>query len=489
MSAAPHGSSESTVATQAQSEIAERSKLRDIAYFAHLLLPALLLADVLRAWQQRLVPFHLWSIDTAVACFSALWLLVAIILWAVNMRRPVFLRSMIAPLVTLYTAYAMLLVVEIALRLFVPPPNIPGDLFFWAVTPPGKHVFTVDPTDYPGVSGTKTLTINPLGLRGPMPPKRSAAYRILAVGASTTACTLLDDSEEWPHLLMERLNARQNGHPVWIGNAGIDGMTTIQHLMLMQWLPGVVETDMAIFLIGGTDFTTSLSYEGAPTEAILEKAFGFQRDLPPGTRWRSRNPLYTRLRITLLIRDAMRNLKGKFGRARGGDASNSKQQVAPAAPRMMNSIATKERRAAAAVVPPPDLTTALDEYRGRIVALAGQCRNIGMRCLFVTHPALWRGDLSLADRRLLWFGWVGPWEHPKGYVSPADLARAMDAYNRTLLDVCREKSLECYDLAREIPKDTSAFYDDVHFNEAGARMVAQHLAQYLLSMPPSNRKE
>jgi lysophospholipase L1-like esterase len=461
------------------------TRIIGIAYLVHLALPALLLADVLRAWQRKLIPFHLRGLDTAVAELSAIWLIAGLCLWLRKRHQPRFLRNTIPALLSVYTAYAMLILLEITLRLFAAPPTIPGDLFPWAVEPPGKHVFTVNPAEYPGVRGSKTLTINQLGLRGPMPPKRGAAYRILAVGASTTACTLLDDSEEWPHLLMEQINFEQKGHPVWVGNAGIDGMTTIQHELLLQWLPGVLDSDMAIFLVGGTDLTTSLSYNGAPTQALLERAFGYQKDLPPGTRWRSRNPLYERLRLTLLVRDAVRNLKGKFARKRGGaPVAKTQSAGAPVVPQMINSVATKERRAAAAVVPLPNLDTALNEYRGRILSLAQRCRDLEMRCLFVTHPALWRGDLSPADQRLLWFGWVGGWEHPKGYVSAADLARAMDAYNSTLLDVCRQEGLECYDLAPNIPKDTSAFYDDVHFNEGGARLVAQYLAQYLLSGPP-----
>lgn len=456
------------------------------AYFFHLVVPALLLADVARAWLRNLIPFHLWSLDTAIAGLSMLWLVAALGLWLPNRRRPGFLRCTIAPLISIYTAYAMLILLEVALHFIGTPPTIQAELFSWVALPPGKHVFTVGPNEYPGVHGTKTVTINSLGLRGPMPPKREAGYRILAIGASTTACTILDDSEEWPHLLMENLNARPGGHPVWVGNAGIDGMTTIQHLILMDWLPGVVDANMAILLVGGTDLTTSLSYEGGPTDAVLERAFGFQKGLPPGPKWRSRNPLYTRLRLTLLIRDAVRNLKGRFSRNSSGVLAESKKadSTAPGTPRMINSIATKERRAAAPTVPLPDLNIALNEYRNRIVALADRCRDLEMRCLFVTHPALWRSDLRPADERLLWFGWVGRWEHPKGYVSAADLSRAMDAYNRTLLDVCRQDGLECYDLAQDLPKDTSVFFDDVHFNEGGAEMVAQNLARYLLSKPP-----
>ena len=60
----------------------------------------------------------------------------------------------------------------------------------------------------------------------------------------------------------------------------------------------------------------------------------------------------------------------------------------------------------------------------------------------------------------------------------------MDLFNHTLLDVCRQSGLECFDIASHIPKDTPAFWDSEHFNEAGARLMGQTLQQYLLSKPP-----
>ena len=60
----------------------------------------------------------------------------------------------------------------------------------------------------------------------------------------------------------------------------------------------------------------------------------------------------------------------------------------------------------------------------------------------------------------------------------------MSLFNEALLTVCRINSLECYDLASAIPKDTTAFYDDCHFNEGGARLVAQFLTERVLKSAP-----
>jgi len=140
----------------------------------------------------------------------------------------------------------------------------------------------------------------------------------------------------------------------------------------------------------------------------------------------------------------------------------------------------RRERAGAPVVPLPDLRTGLEEYRQNVRRLALECQVRGTRCLFLTQPTVWRKGLAPAEEKLLWFGWVGRKEKKKGYVAVAELAQAMDEYNQVLLDVCRQDELECYDLASSVPKDTSAFYDDVHSNEGGAQIVAQLLTDYLL---------
>jgi hypothetical protein len=154
----------------------------------------------------------------------------------------------------------------------------------------------LDPNIYPGVQGTKVFTINMLGFRGPVPPKQQDhAYRIVAVGGSTTICFALDDSEEWPHLLMEEINASQQNHPVWMGNAGVGNKNTLDHLVLLDWLPGIVRTDMLIFMVGMNDLRDSLFSDGAPTQVLLEQKSGYRGNLPSGTSWRRLYPYYRRL--------------------------------------------------------------------------------------------------------------------------------------------------------------------------------------------------
>ena len=49
--------------------------------------------------------------------------------------------------------------------------------------------------------------------------------------------------------------------------------------------------------------------------------------------------------------------------------------------------------------------------------------------------------------------------------------------------------MECIDLAKTLPKDTTVFYDDVHFNENGAHQMVQIVADYLLHYEPFERTD
>ena len=131
----------------------------------------------------------------------------------------------------------------------------------------------------------------------------------------------------------------------------------------------------------------------------------------------------------------------------------------------------------------PPLSDGLRAYRrdlGRIVTLAKRHQ---VETIFVTQPALWGPEMFAQHRRLLWMGEVGnaPGEGRRTYYSAASLAEGMARYNAVLLEVCEENSLPCVDLAKDVPRDTTIFYDDVHFNESGARYVAEKIATSILS--------
>jgi hypothetical protein len=443
--------------------------LTSFFYLLHLAVPALLLLDIFAGMARgRISPFARGQ--DSVAALSFFWLAAGLRWYFAGGDRAAFLRRITAPLVTVYTVYFVVLLIEAGVRLVGLAPPIPG------ARQPWTHAITrMDPRVTPGISGLKRFTTNALGLRGPMPPRDPRVYRILAIGGSTTICANLDDAEEWTYLLMRKTNERRVASPVWVGNAGIAASNTVNHLVLMQWLPGALHVDMAIFLIGVNDMTATLALEGAPSEHDLELGALYKGKLPAGTHFRTQKiyPYYQRLRLLLLARDVTAKLAQRFGKR-------------PALP-LMEITPFRQRRLKSPVLPLPDLSTGLAEYRWRIREIAERCADNRIRCLFLTQPTMWKADASPAENALFWQGYVGHWENPKGYLTSADMARAMDSYNHTLLETCRGDSLECYDLAADIPKSTDAFFDEMHFNENGARLVAERLADYIAAHPPPGK--
>jgi lysophospholipase L1-like esterase len=432
----------------------------------HLAVPVFLLADVLTSALLHHTSFRS-KIDDAAGAIAAIWLFAGVGLFLRSRNRAAFLRRASTSLISIYTIYVALAGAEGGIRLLGFTQPIP-----FTHTPWTRALTIQDPKETPGVSGPKLYTINALGLRGPMPLKDPGAYRIVTIGGSTTICTELGDSEEWAHLVMEKLNADQKVRPVWVGNAGVNGANSINHLVLMQWLPGVIHLDMVVFLFGVNDLSATLAFEGGPNQAELEKEAGFE-ELPPGTHWRTRRlyPLFQRLRLFMLTQNVAEKLK---------------LRIRPPRDLHLDFKTRRERRWNAPVSPLPDLTIGLNEYAHRIRTLASRCRDLHIRCLFMTQPTIWRDDLTDAEKHLLWIGWYGRFFDIKGYVSAPDMGRAMNMFNQRMLDVCRQDDLECFDLAAYIPKNTTAFLDEMHFNVNGAQIVARALTQYLLARAPFN---
>jgi len=451
------------------------------AYLALLLVPLLLLLDVELAWRFPAAPERLaapprWWVDFGpisqlVYVVCCLWLICGLGAILLSKYLKLFSFSKLqGPLVAAYALCLTLLVVEVA------PQLLPHKEIMPALWPPsGETILAPDPAVMPGVHGVAKFTGNDVGLRGTAWPRESDVFKIIAVGGSTTEALFLDDSETWPHLLMEGVNARRPESPVWVGNAGQSGRNTVEHLVLMESLPVLSKADLLIFLIGLNDFAPVVAFGGISTQEILEqRAEEFRRQVLRGGGWtRPPRPYFKHSKLYALFRNSRvaqlaslvpSPVLGQLG-VGPGTYHEAKRQL----------------RAQAPVVSMPDLEIGLDEYRQRIRRLANECRDRRLSCLFLTQPSMFRDDLTPFQERLLWFGWVNGDSVPIGYVSTGDLAQGLDAYNQTLLEVCRQDGLECYDLASKVPKDTSAFYDDAHFNEGGSRIVGRLLTDYLLS--------
>ena len=364
------------------------------------------------------------------------------------------------------TAIAFLLG-EIALRI-----TLPSHYYVW---PPHLHqVFRPYEEAMPGIRGTSEFITNATGIRGDE-LLATHTYRILAVGGSTTECLYLDQRETWPHLLQQALNDHAADQHVWVGNVGMSGRSTRHHITAIQYLPLTeMKIDVIVLLAGINDLSRRLSQDTAydpdylsrPQAAktlLFETFSGGNQPYPDADLFFKKTATWRLIKQVAMLasKDGVQDESGRI------------------------YLVWREHRRAAREIRArlPDLDAARSEYRRNIDRIIDLARERSIRVILLTQPTMWKTDLPERLSSLLWFGGVGDFQKERGnpYYSIEALERGMRDYNDTLLAVCRERQVECVDLAASLPKDTTVFYDDAHFNESGARKTAAILADYLLT--------
>ncbi len=326
------------------------------------------------------------------------------------------------------------------------------------------------PEYLPGISGESRFFTNAIGLRGDeLSPED--ADRILVIGGCTAECLYLDQDETWEALLQKDISAA-SGRRVWVGNAGKSGISTLAHVVqLRHLLPQLSNVSRVVALVGVNDFIDRLAEDDAfqpnisPVEStpdVLVHAF----DVIP--RYAdTRLPFYKRTRFWFLLTKvkllyfSRKDFQDRAGELYAKQRANRKQA------RVREML--------------PDLSSALMQYRARLNQMVDEAERQAVPITLMTQPSIWRKDLPQEAQDLLWFGWVGMtrWESGE-YYSITAMEEGMEKYNEMLLQVCAERKIDCIDLASLLPKDTALFYDDVHFNEEGARRVAAIVGEHLL---------
>jgi lysophospholipase L1-like esterase len=319
----------------------------------------------------------------------------------------------------------------------------------------------------PGVTGRGRFWTNSLGLRADEPPVQAGRV-VYVLGGSTAIDLYLDQEETWVHLVQETLNRRPGRPRTWIGNLARPSLASVHNLLHVErLLPELPRADLLVNLVGVNDLQLALksSYLDAPTpERNLGWAFALR---PPAGD--ARQELAT-VRAARLVWQTWRQRRLGFVQTRTAEGYARLRQCRQTAP------------AAGLVDGLPDLGPALAAYRRNLHALVERSRTYGAPMLFLTQPTLWAADMAPAERARLLAGGLGPiktWCEHQRYYSPRALAEGMQAFNDVLREVCGGPDVLCRDLALAVPRRADYFYDDMHFSEAGARLVARLVAGWI----------
>lgn len=129
----------------------------------------------------------------------------------------------------------------------------------------------------------------------------------------------------------------------------------------------------------------------------------------------------------------------------------------------------------------PQHERVLHNYEKTLHLILKEARKQSLEVYFVSQASLYKDSMSAYEQSLLWMGGVGEFQQQAGhaYYSPIAINQLLVEYNQMTADFCAKNNLPFVDLTLTLPKDTSVFYDDCHFNENGARLVAQEVAKFI----------
>lgn len=329
-----------------------------------------------------------------------------------------------------------LMVLEIALRLFPPfemrfkPDRI--------VLPVNKRYIFDNTAKFPTKLPRTTIhTKNSLGFRGPpLPPSLADYLSLITIGGSTTECFYLSDGKTWADRLGEKL--AQDFAKVWVNNAGLDGATTYRHLILMEDYVVNIKPNLVLFLVGINDVGVGEIQDRSP-EGL-------------GGRLKS---LTNKSEVYSLGLNIYRYLVARHRGLHHEEVNLKAQGALDVPPAIQRETLRKYRE------------ESLPYYHTRLEQLIRVCRAHEITPVFITQPTLYGPGIDPVTGVDL--GKVKLGENLNGELMSA----VVDLYNETLRQVGAQEQVKVIDLARELPRNSTYYYDYLHYTEAGATTVAE----------------
>jgi len=372
------------------------------------------------------------------------------------------LPRFIGPILLLVTLFIVALIADFALGKLasVPDPYSrewakPNSINpYIRIEYPRNYVATTDAEPgLPGVVGPSQLTTNNVGFRGDSlaTPKPADEYRVFMVGGSSTECFYLDDDATFPRVAERELSAwRAQGRRIRVYNVGLSGAASDDHLAMVSHRLLHLEPDLIVVSAGINDLRRAI----VGFDYLHFDTYGPEHWVPNWKRALMKSQIARRIFYlrTGLSTDPRRiqedrPMKSQYGRA-----------------------ATLQRS-----VPESDALPREDvaSYERNLRSLVGMLKANGVSLVLVTQPTTWDSADAGADS----------WHWMRHYEGVTYREAAMDAAMERVNDVTRRvaaaDSIPVYDIVREIPRTLDYFYDDCHFNTAGAAWVGSRVAAFL----------
>ena len=277
--------------------------------------------------------------------------------------------------------------------------------------------------------------------------KQKFPNKIYLVGGSTTEQLTLSDDKTTASVLEDLLVA--TGAPVNVVNTGLSGLRAVHHAATIRHTAGDDAVGY-IILVGVNDWNH-----------VLRNGDSF---------WRLRIRQPTDWPLTIAVRGLRDRLAGD---SRVATVERNMESPNDFYRRMMDLYPGKPK---IDFQPRPDHR---DYYAAEIARIENACAGLpdGQFCVFATQPHGYYPS-NFTDDAYVRSLWMTP-PDTDWALTPSSLVTVSNEFNDWLRDIVDCANCYVLELDREFNGDTSYFYDDVHLNNAGARLFAESAFRFL----------
>ena len=319
------------------------------------------------------------------------------------------------------------------------------------------HVHFVGAGVPPGITPDQTVTTNAHGHRtnGPIDywHKPTGALRLVAIGASTTEETKLNDHQTWTYMVGQALEAATK-HKVEVINTALSGVRAENNYWALREALAY-HPDIVTFLMGINDWNYVISRQHWSSAHRLLAKFS------PLTFGNS--PLYRELKEVYAAIQLWRHPVGN---------SESTTTLEDDGAYTASSVRSLERPNKMSFHP----TTVDADYADWVGGIFDECKKNHIFCLFMDQPTAYSETASAELRARLWM--TPPFADYT--LSMADMINLSRVYNDWMAQAVKSNGLTFCPLAAKVPATLDYLIDDCHFNENGARRVAEVVTACLL---------
>jgi len=300
------------------------------------------------------------------------------------------------------------------------------------------------------------LKTNSIGFRGEEPPKNFKSYlTTITVGGSTTKCGYLSEGRTWPDVLgMKLKNVFRN---TWINNAGLDGHSTLGHLILMEDYIVKLTPKNILFLVGINDEGNDAYQWGFEDDKLLKKNGFYLKSLKSFGR-----TLANKSEVFAVGLNLFRYIKATMVGVRHDEEVNlSNKNLTLDLPEEEIALALEKHK------------KYLTSYEMRLNKLIQISRGKGIEPIFLTQPTLYGygvDDVTKTDLERIY----------KRESENGKLAwKRLELYNDVVRQFAIRENVLVIDLAKEMPKSSKYYYDFSHYTNEGAEKVAEIVFEHL----------